>query len=216
MSTAPARLARFLDPDGRLTLGRVQGDVLQPVRGDLFAVLRPFGTPLSLSQVTLLAPVRPATIVVVHPDGRLCLKPATAVIGPGEPVRLLGGLASIEAHACTAAVIGRTLVPETSEVAAHVLGETILCDVVAPDQAMLLGGGGYDTFCPLGPWIRRGISAALLSAVARVAGILTLYPGDVVAVRTGEVTIAGAGECIKIAHEGLGILENPVKTRSGR
>lgn len=209
-STAPACLARFFDPEGMLMLGRVEGDALQPLRGDLFAALRPVGEPLPLSEVTLLSPVRPATIVVVLPDGSMHLKPSTAVIGPGAPVRLPDGVTALQAHPCRAVVIGRTLADGASAAPEHVLGETAMCDVVAPEHSALLAGGGYDSFCPLGPWVRVGASDALLDAVARVAAVLTLYPGDVVAVRTGGASVVSAGERIRTDIPGIGVLENPV------
>ena len=191
-------------------LGRVEGTSLQPVRGDLFAALRPVGDLLPLSAVTLLPPVRPASIVVVHPNGMLRLKPSTAVIGPGEPVRIPDGVRSVEAHSCRAAVIGRTLVAGSSGSLGHVLGETAMCDVVAPDRAAFLDGGGYDSFCPLGPWIRIGADDVLLAAVFRAAAVLTLYPGDVVAVRTGVVSVVSVGDQIRTEITGVGVLNNPV------
>lgn len=191
-------------------LGRVEGTSLQPVRGDLFAALRPVGAPLPLSSVTLLPPVRPASIVVVHSNGVLRLKPSTAVIGPGAPVLMPDGVRTVEAHACRAAVIGRTLPVGISGSLGHVLGETAMCDVVAPERAALLDGGGYDSFCPLGPWIRSGADDELLAAVAKASAVLTLYPGDVVAVRTGAMVVVSAGDQIRTEITGIGVLKNPV------
>lgn len=210
ISTVPACLARFFDPEGALMLGRVEGTSLQPVRGDLFAAHRPVGALLPLAAVTLLSPVRPSSIVVVHPCGGLRLKPATAVIGPGAPVRMPEGVRSVEAHSCRAAVIGRTLPMGTACRLEHVLGETAMCDVVAPERAVLLDGGGYDSFCPLGPWIRCGADDALRAAVTQASAILTLYPGDVVAVRTGTVSVVSAGDQIRTEITGVGVLNNPV------
>ncbi len=209
MDSAPARLARFFDPEGRLRLGRVEGGVLQPMRGDLFGALSPIGEPVPVSAVRLLSPVLPSKIIIVHTDGMLSLKPSTAVIGPGQPVVLPDGVDGVRAHACIAAVISRTLTGP-SGAAGHLLGETALADVVAPDRERLLGGGGYDTFCPLGPWIQTGVRATVVEAVARVAAVLTLYPGDVVALRDGTVMDAAAGDRLRIATAGLEVLENPV------
>ena len=195
---APSRLARFLDPDGRLRLGRVEADTVQPLVGDLLGETRPVGAPVALSAATLLAPVRPSKIIVVHQDGRLTLKPPSAVIDPGAAIRLPPGVQAAEGWPCLAAVLAG---------ARGVLGATLLCDVVAPDRTALLGGGGHDTFCPIGPWIWP--SARLADAVARVAAVLTLFPGDVVAVRTGAAQRLQAGVVSRVAMEGA-VLENPV------
>jgi hypothetical protein len=49
MSGAPRRLARVLDPSERLCLARIDGERLQPVRGDLFGELRDAGSPFPLT-----------------------------------------------------------------------------------------------------------------------------------------------------------------------
>ena len=210
MSGAPRRLARVLDSDGRLCLVRLEGDMLQPVRGDLLGMVRDHGEPLPRSAAIMLSPVRPGTIVVVTDAGRLQLKPPSSVIGPGDTIRIPPGAAEVRAHTCVAAVIRRALSGPTAVPREHILGRTILNDVVSLAHGALLDGGGFDSFCPLGPWIEEGVSEALAAAVGRAGEVLTLMPGDVVALRTGTQQSLSAGALCRVEIPGLGVLENPV------
>jgi 2-keto-4-pentenoate hydratase/2-oxohepta-3-ene-1,7-dioic acid hydratase in catechol pathway len=97
---------------------------------------------------------------------------------------------------------------------------------------------GFDTFCPLGPWIetdaapealvvecwvngalrQRGeMRAALFSvpeALAFISRVMTLVPGDVVAMGTpAGVGPLVAGDRVEVRIEGVGSLENPVVRR---
>ena len=94
----------------------------------------------------------------------------------------------------------------------HSLGFTALSDVVAPSAVALFGGGGFDTFCPLGPWIQTALleSPELEAAVARAGEVLTLYPGDVVALPIGAGVSVTAGDRIRTELKGLGVLESLV------
>ena len=210
MSGAPRRLARVLDPDGRLRLARLDGDRIQPLRGDLYGELCEHGAPFPSHLAVMLPPVRPATIVVVTASGRLRLKPPSSVIGPGDTIRLPRDVSTVQAHPCMAAVIQRALSGPTAAPHAHILGHTALCDVISPAHSALLDGAGFDTFCPLGPWLVEGVSDALVAAVARVGSVLSLMPGDVVALHTGAPQRLSAGEHCRVEIAGLGVLENPV------
>lgn len=132
-----------------------------------------------LDAVTLVAPLRPGKIVgvglnyVAHVEESsrtldtdedrptrpvLFSKPATAVVGPGEPIRHDAALTEQLDWECElAVVIGRT----ASRVSAadaldHVFGYSILNDISARDQRR--GGQwffskGQDSYAPFGPWI---------------------------------------------------------------
>jgi 2-keto-4-pentenoate hydratase/2-oxohepta-3-ene-1,7-dioic acid hydratase in catechol pathway len=101
---------------------------------------------------------------------------------------------------------------------------------------------GFDTFCPLGPWIVRELSAGarlqtflndaeepVQSAgidemvfspaflVSYISQIMTLLPGDVVLTGTPEgVGPLSNGDRIRVEIEGIGSLENPVALRPVR
>lgn len=185
--------------------------MIQPVRGDLLGEHRAYGAPFPLSGAVFLPPVRPGVVVVVTASGRLQLKPPSSVIASGDTIRLPRDAADVWAYSCEAAVIHRTLSAPTDGPQAHILGRTALCDVVSSGHTELLDGAGFDTFCPLGPWIVEGASAALTAAVARASAVLTLLPGDVVALRTGARQRLSTGEYSRVEIPGLGVLKNPVE-----
>ncbi len=208
-----------------------------------------------LSEGRLLAPVRPGKIVCIGRNyvahaaelgntvpGRplLFLKPGTAVVGPGDTILLPPDSQRVEHEAELAVVIGRRarhLDPHTALDA--VLGYTCLNDVTARDlqrsDTQFARGKGFDTFCPLGPWIETELDpsdvrvtcavngtlrqdgrtslmafdvATLLATISRV---MTLEPGDVIA--TGTPAGVGPllqGDVVRVQIEGIGVLENPV------
>ena len=121
-----------------------------------------------------------------------------------------------------------------------VLGYTIANDVTARDLQLRdkqwTRGKGFDTFCPLGPWIEtdfdpsdslitchvngelrqmgstREMVFTIPQLIAYASSIMTLMPGDILL--TG--TPAGVGpllpeDFIEITIEGIGVLQNNVK-----
>ena len=127
-----------------------------------------------LDGVRLLAPVIPRSKVVAvgrnyaaHaaemdeevPETPLTFfKPNTSVIGPGEPIIYPLASRRVDFEGELAVVIGRICkeVP-VSRVSEVIFGYTIANDVTARDLQKTDGqwarAKGYDTFCPLGPWI---------------------------------------------------------------
>jgi 2-keto-4-pentenoate hydratase/2-oxohepta-3-ene-1,7-dioic acid hydratase in catechol pathway len=130
-----------------------------------------------LSNVTLLAPVRPSKIVCVGlnykdhagevgkalpPEPLLFLKPSTSVIGPGEPIRRPPGVGRVDHEAELGVVIGR----RARRVAAahawdYILGFICVNDVTARDmqkqETQYTRCKGFDTFAPIGPCIATGL-----------------------------------------------------------
>ena len=173
-------------------------------------------------------------------EPRIFLKPPSAIIGPDDPIVLPPQSARVEHEAELAVVIKKRCrnVP-VERVRDYVLGYTCLNDVTARDlQARDRGptrAKAFDTFCPLGPCIATDIepNAVKVEAfvngivrqsgstkdfvfpmedvVARVAAIMTLLPGDVIATGTpagvGPLT---AGDRVEIRIDGVGALKNPV------
>jgi 2-keto-4-pentenoate hydratase/2-oxohepta-3-ene-1,7-dioic acid hydratase in catechol pathway len=120
-----------------------------------------------------------------------------------------------------------------------VLGYTCANDVTARDLQRADGqwarAKGFDTFCPLGPWIeteldpadvevecelngvsvQRASTATLIHAVpaliAYVSAAMTLLPGDVIL--TGTPAGVGplvSGDEVAVTVAGIGTLVNPV------
>ncbi|HET9872536.1 MAG TPA: fumarylacetoacetate hydrolase family protein [Propionibacteriaceae bacterium] len=212
-----------------------------------------------LEAVRLLAPVIPRSKVVgvgrnfaAHaaelgnevPDTPLTFfKPNTSVIGPGESIIYPAATREVSFEGELAVVIGRICkeVP-IDRVAEVIFGYTIANDVTARDLQKSDGqwtrAKGYDTFCPLGPWITthqkleevadlqirttldgderqngstRQMVFSIPELVVHISSFTTLLPGDVVL--TG--TPAGVGEMrpgqeVSIEIEGIGTLTNVV------
>ncbi len=120
-----------------------------------------------------------------------------------------------------------------------ILGYTCANDVTARDLRAPNGpwtrGKGYDTFCPLGPWIETELDPSDITVTTTVDGevrqdghvsemiftiselieyaseIMTLLPGDVLLTGTPEgVGQLAAGNTVTVAVSGVGELTNPV------
>ena len=255
------KVARFATPDADPRFGIVDdGDVVVLVGDPMFAGFQPSGERIPLADVRLLAPVIPRSKVVCvglnYPEHRndmaaidapdnplIFLKPNTAVIGPGDPIRIPPVEGRIVHEAELAVVIGRIAkqVP-ASRWADYVFGYTIVNDVSARDQMIADGqwarSKGSDTFCPIGPWIETELDPGALEIQSAVDGeprrhgntrelihklpelieyisdVWTLLPGDVIA--TGTPSGLGgfvAGQTVEITIDGIGTLSNPAVNR---
>jgi 2-keto-4-pentenoate hydratase/2-oxohepta-3-ene-1,7-dioic acid hydratase in catechol pathway len=173
-------------------------------------------------------------------EPRIFLKPTSAIIGPDDPIVLPPQSTRVEHEAELAVVMKKRCRNVPAErVRDYVLGYTCLNDVTARDlQARDRGPSrakAFDTFCPLGPCIATDIepNAVTVEArvngvvrqagstkdfvfpvedvVARVAEIMTLLPGDVIATGTpAGVGPLAAGDRVEIRIDGIGTLKNPV------
>ncbi|HOU12668.1 MAG TPA: fumarylacetoacetate hydrolase family protein [Anaerolineae bacterium] len=211
-----------------------------------------------LATVRLLPPVCPTKVIcvgrnyVAHAaehgvevptEPLLFLKPPSSVIGPGESIIVPSLSQRVEHEAELAVVIGkrcRNVTPE--EAWSYVLGVTGGNDVTARDLQRKDGqwtrGKGFDTFCPIGPWIVTGLreaDIADLSVVCRVNGtvrqegrtsqmvfspamliayaasVMTLEPGDVFLTGTPSgVGLLTPGDVVEVEIESIGLLRNPV------
>jgi anti-anti-sigma factor len=182
------------------------------VDGDVFGQYRA-GTRIATGReasftpaVRILAPVQPGKIIGIGLNYRdhaaeqgkalpaeplMFLKPPTAVIGPGDPIRLPAGAGRIDHEAEMAIVIGRKATRvRASEAAAYMLGVTCANDVTARE---LQNRGvqyshvkGYDTFAPLGPCIAVGLDPSDLAVEGWVNGVRRQ------ASRTGQLIFSAA------------------------
>ena len=230
------------------------------IAGDpLYMGANPTGKVVPLSQVRLLAPVLPRSKVVcigknyadhakemggeVPDEPIIFLKPNTSVIGPGDTIAWPAMSERVDFEAELAIVIGRICKDVPKERAGDVIfGYTLANDVTARDLQKRDGqwtrAKGFDTFCPLGPWIEtdftpgdQKISSTLNGEVMQsaklsdmifdiptiinfVTQVMTLLPGDVILTGT-PAGIAAMPEksVITVAVEGLGELTNKVSVR---
>ncbi|HKP56034.1 MAG TPA: fumarylacetoacetate hydrolase family protein [Polyangiales bacterium] len=208
-----------------------------------------------LGTVRLVAPVTPSKIVCVGrnyaahakelgnavPDEPLLfLKPPSALLGPLEPILLPSASQRVEHEAEIGVVMGQRLRRATPEEAlAAVGGITCVNDVTARDiqrkEVQFTRAKGFDTFCPVGPWIETELDLSTLWVRGRVDGqerqygqvgqmifgigallsfisrVMTLEPGDLVSTGTPEgVGPLVAGNTVEIEVSGVGTLQNPV------
>ena len=232
------------------------------LEGDLFGEFRPgeavargasaAGLP---DGARLLAPVRPTKIVAIGLNYKdhaaeqqkalpaeplIFIKPPSAVIAPGDAIRLPAGVGRVDYESEMAVVIGRRATKVPRERAFdHVLGYTCAIDVTARD---LQNRGvqyshckGYDTFAPLGPCIATGLDPSglavqgLLNGELRqdsstrqlifpvdrliefITAIMTLEPGDVISTGTPSgIGRLAPGDVFTVRIEGIGELTSPV------
>ncbi len=219
------RIARFSTDDG-MSFGVVEENTVAAIAAHPFGELTFTGQRLPLADVRLLAPILPSKIIAIgknyadhvremggdEPPAEpvIFAKPSTAVIGPGEAIAYPRKLSErVDHEGELAVVIGRMCreVP-ASRAAEVILGYTCANDVTARDLQKKDGqwtrAKGFDTFCPIGPWIeteadpadlaistavngdvRQDARTSLLlrdvpALVEYVSQVMTLLPGDVI------------------------------------
>jgi 2-keto-4-pentenoate hydratase/2-oxohepta-3-ene-1,7-dioic acid hydratase in catechol pathway len=217
------------------------------------------GIRFPLSDIRLLAPILPSKVICVGKNYAdharemggeppeepvIFLKPSTAVSGPGDPILRPSRLSDrIDYEGELAVVIGRLSQQVTADRVADVIfGYTCANDVTARDLQARDGqwtrAKGFDTFCPLGPWIETGADPADLEITTRLNGeikqhsrtsllihdvqalvmfvsqVMTLLPGDVLLTGTpAGVGPMDKGDEVAVTIEGIGTLSNPVTDR---
>jgi len=251
------RIIRFREhPEAWPAWGWVSEDRVGLIGGSPFSDFRRESADRPLSAVQLLPPLIPGKIICVgrnyaahaaEHDAEvpalplLFSKPPSAVIGPGDPILLPPQSRRVEHEAELAVVIGqraRWISPE--EASGYILGYTAANDVTARDLQNSDGqwtrAKGFDTFCPLGPWIdthldpsdllvtchvngqlrqmasTRDMVFPIPQLLAYVSSIMTLEPGDLLLTGTPSgVGQLAAGDEVQVEIGGLGILTNPVR-----
>lgn len=207
----------------------------------------------------ILAPCAPSKIVAVGKnyadhaaemgtpvpqDPLLFLKPPTSIIPTATAIQYPSQSQRIDYEGELALVIGdRTFDCTPEQAQTKIWGYTIANDVTARDLQRQDGqwtrAKGFDTFCPLGPWIVRELNPGarlqtflndnaqpVQSAcvdqmvfspdvlVSYISKVMTLLPGDVVL--TGTPVGIGPlhlGDRVRVEIEGIGRLENTVVSR---
>lgn len=255
--TAPIELGIGTDPLFGVLNDK---DAILVLRGDpIYAGIVPQDKTINLSEVKLLAPAIPRSKVVcigknyadhaaemdseVPSEPIIFMKPNTSVIGPNETIVWPRMSQRIDYEAELAIVISRICKEVPAEKAKDVIyGYTLANDVTARDLQKIDGqwtrAKGFDTFCPLGPWIEtefapdtQKITATLNGEIKQssvlsemifkvpqiiefVTSVMTLLPGDVILTGTpAGIGPMPAGSSISISIDGLGTLTNKVSSR---
>lgn len=255
------RLGRVASPDG-VAFVSVEGDGEQAVVREIAE--HPFGTPTftgrswPLADVRLLAPILASKVVCIGKnyaahaaemggpapaDPVIFMKPSTSIIGPNASIVLPPSSSQVDYEGELAVVIGRPCKDVPAARANDViLGYTVANDVTARDQQKYDGqwtrAKGYDTFCPLGPWIETALDPSDLEIVTELDGevkqrsrtslllhdipkliewvstVMTLLPGDVILTGTPEgVGPVKEGQTVSVTVQGIGTLTNPVAAK---
>ncbi|MFH9474860.1 fumarylacetoacetate hydrolase family protein [Streptomyces anulatus] len=259
------RIARF-SIDGNVAFGAVEGQgtvesgdlVLDIIKGIPYADFELSGTKVPLNKVRLLPPVLPNKVVAIGrnyaehaaelghevPDAPITFfKPTTSVIGSGDAIEYPSFSNDLHHEAELAVVIRRMCreVPR-ERVKDVILGYTCANDVTARDvqqrEKQWARAKGFDTSCPLGPWVETDVDPRDLTIQATVNGeqrqlgrtsdmvrsiedlivhiteAMTLLPGDVVLTGTpAGVGPLHVGDEVAVTIEGIGTLTNKVIKR---
>ena len=242
---------------GKPAYGVLQGDVITQLDRAPWSGGKPTSTTAPLSSSVLLAPVEPSKIICIGlnyhahvqasfsadkpPEQPLIfLKPPSSIIAPGEKIVHPPESERVDYEAELGVVIGKTgrhIAVESAE--NHIFGFTCVNDVTARDLQKKDGqwsrAKGFDTFCPVGPWIvpelnyrdvlvegihngeikQSGRTSLMIFAIpyliSYISSVMTLFPGDLISTGTPSgIAPMKPGDTIEVRVEGIGTLKNSV------
>ena len=223
------------------------------LEGDVFGDYRA-GATYEVPAEGFAAPVQPSKVIAIGLNYKdhaaemnkklpaeplVFMKPASAVIGHGDAIRLPAWAGRIEHEAEMAIVMKRrAYCVAATHAMDYVLGVTCLNDVTARElqakDVQYTRAKGFDTFAPIGPCIAVGLDPSNLAVegwvnddkrhssntnqlifpvpylVEFVSRFCTLEPGDVIT--TGTPSGVGPlkpGDRVRVKVEGVGELVNP-------
>jgi 2-keto-4-pentenoate hydratase/2-oxohepta-3-ene-1,7-dioic acid hydratase in catechol pathway len=249
------RIIRFKTNNSEPQYGWIREGRVGAIQGDPFGEFRRFEEAWDLSEVSLLLPCLPTKIIAVgsnYPEHAaemqtevpayplLFLKPPSSLITNGDKIILPPQSKQVEHEAELAVVVGRRSRWLTQDNAlSAVFGYTIANDVTARDLQRADGqwsrAKGFDTFCPVGPWIEtefdptdaiitchvnnilrqmsstREMVFSVQKLMMYASSIMTLEPGDLIL--TGTPAGVGPllpGDQVSVHIDGIGTLVNPV------
>jgi len=251
------RIIRYQQPDSLPQYGWLAGETVGPIQGDLFGTFQRDEPKIPLDSVQLFPPCWPSKIVCVGrnyaahakelgneppEEPIIFLKPPSSLIAHGDAIRYpsISQLVSYEGE--LGVVIGtRARHVKAADADSIIFGYTCVNDITARDlqrkDNQWTRAKGFDTFCPVGPWIvpRDEVDLNAVRVVTTVDGVekqnapvsdmifsvgeiiafvtefLTLEPGDLIATGTppgvGPLEI---GSEVQVTLEGIGTLHNSV------
>ena len=264
------RFARFVHAGG-VSFGVVEGEAGTGTSGLTVAEIGslPFeqvrftGQRWALADVRLLAPIFSSKVIgvgrnyadhaaehgnEVPKEPLIFIKPSTTVIGPNDAIRLPPQSKQVEHEAELAVVIGASGARRVDRAGAEraIFGYTCGNDVTARDlqrsDPQWTRAKGFDSFCPLGPWIVTDLDVSDLEVrcevgrspdamevrqlgrtadmifdvptlISYVSHVMTLLPGDVILTGTpAGVATIETGDTVSVSVQGIGTLSNPVVT----
>ncbi len=249
------RLVRFL-VKGRAAWGVLKDDSVAELGGEGFPDLAAVTAHHPAAGIALLAPCRPSKVVAVGLNYRdhareldmavpeepvLFLKPPTSVIGPGDAIVRPTMSSRVDYEAELGIVMrSRCAGIAAEEARQHILGYTCANDVTARDlqkkDVQWTRAKGFDTFCPVGPWVETDLDPADLLVESYLNGErrqssrtsqfifgierLVSFISHVMTLEAGDLIITGTppgigplqpGDEIEVRIEGIGSLKNSVR-----
>ena len=259
----PERFVRFINAGGQEThFGIIDKDTVIRLDQPPWLGVRRTPEQFAFNDVTLKAPVVPSKIICIGlnyhahvkasfsadeaPERPLIfLKPPSAVVGPGENIVHTAQSQRVDYEAELGVVIGKNTVDVSVDEAPRcIFGYTCVNDVTARDLQKVDGqwsrAKGFDTFCPVGPWIITGIDCSdvlvegilndrvmqsgrtsqmifnIPFLVSYISSIMTLLPGDLISTGTpAGISPMKPGDKIEVKVERVGTLENRVVASAG-
>ncbi len=249
------RLIRYQIKNESARFGWVNISMVGALVGSPFGEYQRSEANIPLESIQLLAPVLPGKIICVGRNYAehiketsaetpstplLFLKPPSSVIGPDQTIYMPPQSLQVDHEAELVVVIGkRGRWIQPSEASSYIYGYTVGNDVTARDLQRKDGqwtrSKGFDTFCPLGPWIETEFNPAdaMISChvngelrqmastrdmifhidqlVAFISSIMTLEVGDVIMTGTpAGISPLHPADVVEVTIDGIGKLRNNV------
>ena len=251
------KTVRFANKDGVVRYGELDGDIVHTLSSAPWMGGSRTGDRVALADTMLKAPVEPSKIVCIglnyhaHVDASfsadkapeaplIFLKPPSSIISPGDAIVHPTVSERVDYEAELGVVIAKraTRVSEANAFD-YVFGYTCVNDVTARDLQKKDGqwsrAKGFDTFCPVGPWIVSGIDPSDLLVegihngevkqsgrtsmmifkvpflISYISHVMTLEPGDLISTGTPSgIAPMKPGDSIEVRVESVGSLVNTV------
>jgi 2-keto-4-pentenoate hydratase/2-oxohepta-3-ene-1,7-dioic acid hydratase in catechol pathway len=253
------RIVRY-ERQGRESWGVLEEGVVRSAAGTPFIDLTPSDVVGSLDEISLLAPVAPSKIICVGRNYRehaaefgnpvpeeplLFLKPPSAIVGPGDAVVYPELSKRVDHEAELVVVMGRAghRVKQANAwplVGGYTCGNDVTARDIQKGDGQWTRGKGFQTFCPLGPWVETDFDPADVRVTCTINGetrqdgrtrdlifdipyliqyisrFTRLEVGDVIMTGTPEgVAPVEVGDTMTVEVEGLGSITNPVVAERG-
>jgi 2-keto-4-pentenoate hydratase/2-oxohepta-3-ene-1,7-dioic acid hydratase in catechol pathway len=243
------------DENGFTSYGVLEGNEIIKIEGSIFGEYQITDQRISLEKAKLLAPLTPGKIVAIGlnykkhaeevnkplpEEPMMFLVSPTAVIGPGDSIRLVNPENKTDHEGELAIVIGKKVTEVTPQDALnYVFGYTCCNDIsdrpLQKKDGQFTRAKSFFTYKPLGPVIATDINPDEAPIRVRVNGevrqdsntsdmifntaqiisfvsqVMTLEPGDVIITGTPSgVSPLKEGDIVEVEIEGIGSLTNPV------
>lgn len=248
-------IIRYLDKNNQIQYGWINAGMVGRLSAPPFGAFRRLEADLRLDEVKMVVPVEPSKIIAIgrnypeharehHVDipevPMLFLKPPSSVINHEATIILPPQSQQVEHEVELAVVMARRgrWIP-IQKVNDFILGYTIANDVTARDLQRRDGqwtrAKGFDSFCPVGPWIATELDPGDLLLTCRVNGEirqmsstremvfsinqLIVYISSIMTIEAGDIILTGtpagvgelkSGDVVECEIEGIGTLRNNV------